>query len=333
MSDTQAVTLGRRWFSAVVRWTLRGVAGLLVLVIVLSLAGAVFQHFAGKADGVRFRPKGQMIAVEGHQFHILCKGQGTPAVILEPGLGLPSLVWAWVEEEVAGSSRVCIYDRAGYGWSDATNAPADAETVSRQLHALLEGANIPGPYVLVGHSIGGAYMRVFAAKYPEAAAALILVDSTSTVGIDWSTLSTPSRLRMAAMEYFTAVGGIRLVLALGFLESWQDLPPEEGAAARAFLSSPKRMEAALKESNSLKRTLRQLSGLGDLGSLPVTVIYSEQVAVVPIVENQKRAWLNSSTNSRSILVRGASHISILTKHAHAREIAGAIASALAGLRH
>lgn len=332
MSDTQAVTLGRRWFSAVVRWTLRGVAGLLVLVIVLSLAGAVFQHFAGKADAVRFRPKGQMIAVEGHQFHILCKGQGTPAVILEPGLGLPSLVWAWVQAEVAGSSRVCIYDRAGYGWSDATDAPVDAETVSRQLHALLEGANIPGPYVLVGHSIGGAYMRVFAAKYPEAAAALILVDSTSTVGLDWSTLRPP-RLRNAAMEYFTAVGYFRLVLALGFFESWQELPPEEGAAVRAFLSSPKRLEAALKERSSLERTLRQLSGLGDLGSLPVTVIYSEQFAVVPIVENQRRAWLNSSTNSRSILVRGANHISILTKQEHAREVAGAIASALAGLRH
>src|SRR5215471_11928378 len=202
MRKTKVTTPDRRILSALVRWTIRGAAGLLLLVVVLSLIGAVFEHFAAEADSMRFRPNGQIIAVDGHQFHLLCKGDGTPTVILEPGLGLPSLVWAWVQAEVAGSSRVCIYDRAGYGWSDATDAPVDAETVSRQLHALLEGANIPGPYVLVGHSIGGAYMRVFAAKYPEAAAALILVDSTSTVGLDWSTLRPP-RLRNAAMEYFT----------------------------------------------------------------------------------------------------------------------------------
>src|SRR5262249_56753914 len=108
----------------------------------------------------------------------------------------------------------------GSGRSDGPDARADAEPVSRHFPALPEGAHIPGPYVLVGHSTGGAYMRVFAAKYPEAAAALILVDSTSPVGRDWSTLSTPPHLRMAAMEYFTAVGGVRLILELGFLDFW-----------------------------------------------------------------------------------------------------------------
>jgi pimeloyl-ACP methyl ester carboxylesterase len=169
----------RRLLSA---WTIRGAAGLLLLVIAPSVIGAVFEHFAEEADSMRFRPNGQMIAVDGHQFHILCKGDGTPTAILEPGLGLPSLVWAWVQAEVANTSRVCIYDRAGYGWSEPTEAPMNAENVSKKLHELLKGGNISGPYVLVGHSVGAAYMGIFATKYPKAAAGLVLIDPTTPVG-------------------------------------------------------------------------------------------------------------------------------------------------------
>ena len=98
MRKTKVTTPDRRILSALVRWTIRGAAGLLLLVIVLSLIGAVFEHFAAEADSMRFRPNGQIIAVDGHQFHLLFKGDGTPTVILEPGLGLPSLVWARVSE-------------------------------------------------------------------------------------------------------------------------------------------------------------------------------------------------------------------------------------------
>src|SRR5215475_2750978 len=323
----------RRLFSALVRWTIRGAAGLLLLVCALSLIGAVFQHFAAETDSKRVRPNGRMIAVEGHQFHLHCKGQGIPTVILEPGSGLPSLVWAWVQAQVSDTSRVCIYDRAGYGWSEPIDVPMDAENVTRQLYALLKAGNIPVPYVLVGHSIGGAYMRLLATTHPEATAALILVDPSSPVGVDWSALGKPSRLWNTSMDYFAAVGGVRFLLTLGFFSKfWRDLPPEEGAAVKAVLSSPKRMEAAIKERSSLADTIKQISTLPNLGSLPLTVIYSEKVASVEITESQKRAWLNSSTSSRFMIVRGADHISVLTNKEHARKVANVIVNALGSLR-
>src|SRR5215470_2578628 len=340
---------GRRFFRAAVRWTVRGAAGLLVLLIALASAGAVYQHFATESDATRFSPNGQMVGIEGRQARIHCLGHGAPTVILEPGLGLPSLVWAWVQPELAGTSRVCVYDRAGYGWSDPSDAPADAANTSRQLYALLNAVDIPGPYVLVGHSIGGAYVRMFAAEHPQAVGALVSVDGSSAVGVDWSNFPKPSTLWRAATPYFATLGGVRALLALGIANFWRDLPPEEGAAVKALISSPRHIEAALKERDSLFDTLKQISTLGNLGSLPLAVIYSEQVAgpdpqargmdaskaaaMAKTIEKQKRAWLDSSTNSRFLIIPGSDHISVLTKKEHARALAHAIIDTVESLKH
>ncbi len=331
---------GRRLFRAAVRWTVRGAAGLLVSLIALASAGAIYQHFATESDATRFRPNGRMVGIEGRQARIHCLGRGPPTVILEPGLGLPSLVWAWVQPELAGAARVCIYDRAGYGWSDPSDAPGDAANTSRRLYALLNAAGIPGPYVLAGHSIGGAYVRRFAAEHPQAVAALVLIDASSAVGVDWSKFPKPSTLWTAAAPYFATLGGVRALLALGLANFWRDLPPEEGAAVKALISSPKHIEAAVKERDSVFDTLKQTSTLGNLGSLPLAVIYSEQVArpdphargmdaskaatLAETIEKQKRAWLDSSTNSRFLTIPESDHISVLTKKEHARALAHAI---------
>jgi pimeloyl-ACP methyl ester carboxylesterase len=218
-----------------------------------------------------------MVRIGARQFHVHCTGHSAPTVILEPGLGLPSLVWAWVQADVASVSRVCIYDRAGYGWSDSTDAPRDAVNTSRELHALLEAANIGGPFVLVGHSIGGAYVRMFQAEYSQAVVGLILVDGSNPAGIDWSAVQKPSVLGTTALYYFARAGGVRALLALRIVNFRHDLPAEEGAAVKAFLSNPGYIETAGKERDSVVDTLKQIGALGNLGSLPLTVIYSEQV--------------------------------------------------------
>jgi len=290
-----------------------------------------------------------VVRIEGRQARIHCLGRGAPTVILEPGLGLPSLVWAWVQPELAGASRVCIYDRAGYGWSDPSDSPADAANTSRQLYALLNAADIPGPYVLVGHSIGGAYVRMFAAEHPQAVAALVLIDGSSAVGVDWSNFPKPSTLWRAATPYFATLGGVRALLALGGIANfWRDLPPEDGAAVKALISSPKHIEAVIKERDSLFDTLKQIGTLGNLGSLPLAVIYSEQVArpdphargmnankaatLAQTIEKQKRAWLDTSTNSRFLIIPGSDHISVLTKEEHARALAHAIMDTVESLK-
>jgi pimeloyl-ACP methyl ester carboxylesterase len=119
---------------------------------------------ADRRDRATYRPNAaEFIEVDGHQLHLLSMGQGTPTVVLEAGSGMIAKAWAcWIQPELAKSTRVVSYDRAGLGWSEATGSPPTAQHIAQQLHTLLSNSGIPGPYVLVGHSFGGIYIRMYA---------------------------------------------------------------------------------------------------------------------------------------------------------------------------
>lgn len=117
-----------------------------------------------------------MVDIGGYSLHINCSGEGKPAVILEPGLGWTSLEWTLVQQGVEKFTKVCSYDRAGYGWSDSASAPRTSLQLVQEMHELLIKAQIPPPYILVGHSFGGINARLFASLYPEEVMGLVLVD-------------------------------------------------------------------------------------------------------------------------------------------------------------
>src|SRR5438094_264455 len=121
---------------------------------------------------------GRLIAVGGHRMYLQCTGSGSPTVVLASGLGERSPSWAWIAPAVGKTTRVCVYDRAGQGWSDDA-APQDGVQLAADLHTLLETAGERAPYVLAGHSVGGTYNLTFAARYPDQVAGMVLVDSAS----------------------------------------------------------------------------------------------------------------------------------------------------------
>src|SRR5215831_18407903 len=110
---------------------------------------------------------GRSYDVGGYRLHLNCTGSGSPTVVLQSGLGEPSPMWSRIAPAVAHTTRVCAYDRAGQGWSDDAPRPQDALQVADDLHTLLGRAGERGPYVLAGHSTGGAYAMTFAARYPR----------------------------------------------------------------------------------------------------------------------------------------------------------------------
>ena len=122
---------------------------------------------------------GRLIDVGGHKLHIDCTGTGSPTVVLEPGLGEPSTAMAWIAPDVAATTRVCVYDRAGRGWSESAGTAQDGVQVATDLHTLLDRAGEHGPYVLAGHSAGGLYVLNFARLYPDDVAGVALLDSMS----------------------------------------------------------------------------------------------------------------------------------------------------------
>lgn len=165
----------RRW----VRWLKRIFAALLLLALALVLCGLVYEALARRADARRFPQQGHSVDVGGHRLNIYCAGEGQPTVILESGLGVPGAGWNLVLPDVAQFTRVCWYDRAGYGWSDGGPMPRTSSQIAKELHTLLQNSGVTPPYVLVGHSFGGFNIRVFHGQYPNEVAGAVFVDSSN----------------------------------------------------------------------------------------------------------------------------------------------------------
>jgi len=127
----------------------------------------------------KYPPPGQLFNVFGHRMHIYCTGTGNPVVILEAGLSSYSLDWSRVQPAISKTTKVCSYDRAGYGWSDPGPKPRTAQEIVKELHQLLLEAGIKGPYILVGQSLGGIYVQLFAVEYPTETAGVVLIDSVN----------------------------------------------------------------------------------------------------------------------------------------------------------
>lgn len=148
------------------------------LAAAIPVAGAAYQQVATARDSSRYPPPGRLVRVDGHKLHILRAGVGAPAVVFDAGAGGWSMDWFAVHAAVAEFTSACAYDRAGLGWSEPGPPPRDARTIARELYALLRNAPVPAPWVLVGHSMGGVHMRVFAAEHPREVVGLVLVDSS-----------------------------------------------------------------------------------------------------------------------------------------------------------
>jgi pimeloyl-ACP methyl ester carboxylesterase len=230
-------------------------AGLLLLI-----SGFAYEELSRRRQAVRFPPVGQLIDVGGHRLHLLSKGAGEPTVVVEQGAGGPSLNWLPLQEQIADFTRVCLYDRAGYQWSDPVSVPRSLADRVKDLHTLLVNGHVPGPYVLVAHSYGGFLIRLFASEYPECVAGLVFVD-------------TPHELSYFRPEVLSAYRKFRWMMNLMNLLSHVGLPRllrfPPAMARREYFA------AASDDIASLERSADWLvkpDAFHPLGDLPIAVI-------------------------------------------------------------
>jgi pimeloyl-ACP methyl ester carboxylesterase len=150
------------------RWIGYGESGVVVVAVFALVVGASYQNVGNRRDLQEHPAPGQLVDIGSHRLHLWCRGTGSPVVGLEAGGAGNVLEWSRVQPDVAKTTRVCSYDRAGFGWSDLGPNPRSAAQIVVELHALLQAAHVPGPYVLTAHSIGGLYVRLYASTYPGA---------------------------------------------------------------------------------------------------------------------------------------------------------------------
>ncbi|MFK8067088.1 MAG: alpha/beta fold hydrolase [Gammaproteobacteria bacterium] len=150
----------------------------------LSLGLLLFlQAIPSHAENI-FDPPGKMVDVGGYSLHLNCVGRGSPTIILETGLGGMSVEWHSIQHQLKQYTKTCAYDRAGYGWSETSSKPRTTKNIVTELHTLLHAENIPGPYILVGHSFGGYTVQHFASVYPQETAGIVLIDASHSEQVD-----------------------------------------------------------------------------------------------------------------------------------------------------
>jgi pimeloyl-ACP methyl ester carboxylesterase len=280
------------------------------VVLLVAVAGGYEAIREARDRSVRSMP-GQLFDVDGHRLHLSCMGSGSPTVILEPGLGEPGVMMSgWIQPGVAAATRVCVYDRAGKGWSESARALQDGFAVADDLRTLLTNADIAGPYVLAGHSTGGVYAQIFAERYPDEVAGVVLLDSQSPNALaelpGWARFYRRFR---TATKVFPVLAGLGL-MRLSHRTTAGGLPSEARSAARAFWPTTRHNRSLRDEVAQLETTLAEAQGLKTLGDKPLVVVTAAKDAMngwLPLQDEMA----GLSTNSIHRVEQGATHTSLV----------------------
>jgi pimeloyl-ACP methyl ester carboxylesterase len=275
-------------------------------------------------------PGGRTYLVAGHRLYLRCTGTGSPVVVLFNGLGERTPSWAWVQDDVMRQTRVCVFDRAGEGWSGAGVGAQDAHQLSADAHGLLRAASVPGPYVVAGHSVGGTYALAYAMDYPGDVAGVGLLDSSTPYQFDLPTYprfySVAHRLS-GLLPPLARAGIVRAYVTAG----GSSLPGAAKSQAEWFASSPRELNADRLEFAELPTVFRQDKALTSLNGKPLFVLTADAGAQGGWMAAQNRL-ANLSTDSLHQTAHGASHQALLEEPGYAAQSARAIEAVVQAVR-
>lgn len=293
---------------------MRIVARIMVMfVFLLAVAGFLYENISEARDRRFHRMPGQLVDVGGYELHIDCAGEGSPTVILDAGLGDSFMSWRKVQPQIAKIARVCSYDRAGLGYSDNSPRPRTSAVIAEELHTLLRNAGISGPLILVGHSMGGFDVRLYAKFYRNDVAGTVLVDSShpeqqkrfpaavNDLDAGW--------IREAEfLEFATPFGVPRL---LGFCGS--------DAAVRAAECNFHSAREQVAELKSISTSAAQAAEAGSLGDMPLIVLSHDPDTPQPdfpedLVKPVNDAWQKMQTELAGLSTRGSQRIAKNSGH-------------------
>ncbi len=263
-----------RLIGKIVKW-----AGIGVLTLVV--AGVLYQQIGLLLDAKFAPPPGDMVSVEGHAVHLVCMGQGSRTYVLDAGAGAGVFEWYRIQPQLAKTGRVCAFDRAGLGWSEAANGGYDGVPAAAYLALLVRAAKIPTPFIYVGHSLGANFAEIYQARYPNDVAALVLIEP----GVPADLLEDFHGTRNEAMAApdcdatcyaagaATALGIVRLS-AIG--AGRRTLSEPTSRIYQAHLARPSTMMTVVASLNATPKTAYEDMDVRSFGKTPVLVIASSE---------------------------------------------------------
>jgi pimeloyl-ACP methyl ester carboxylesterase len=287
------------WMAVRLRRELRGmgrwlIAALIAALLVMAVSGALMTVVAASTSAPG---DGRIIDIGGRGLYLQCQGSGSPVVILQAGAGNGAVGWKQVQPSIAAQTTVCSYDRAGRGRSDDPPGFQDANAIAGDLHALLAKAGIAGPYVLVAHSSGGPYQRVYAATYPVDVAGMALIDPQPADAFtslpDYPGIYDSLALAGGLAPSLARIGLLGLIFGVGPAEATADV-------ARSYRD----------EIRMLPTALEQAARVTSIGDVPLIIVSAGTGSQRGWAEAQV-AQVRLSTKAAHRVVAGATHESLL----------------------
>ena len=308
---------------------------LVFAILAISAVGGAYQTVGEATDSNAMPATGRLIDVDGHKLYLNCVGSGSPTVVLEPGAGAMPSQLGWITPAVARSTRVCVYDRAGRGWSEPADSAQDGAQIATDLHTLLHRGGATAPYVLAGHSFGGLYVRIFAAHYPDEVAGLVLMDSTAAKGPARSVIPTfgdgnfdEPVGRFPVLTSLTARVGLSRLL--GHLD-FGTLPPHSRDEARASVAQASWVRSTVHEYMRGSASMQEAASFGDFADKPLFVLTAGEHPASWMASQDK--MLTLSTNSTQQIVAGATHTDVILEEKYAAATAQAILAVVDSVRY
>lgn len=309
---------------------------ILLIVVALAAAGAIYQAIGLRSDRRRFPPPGRMIALGTHSLHAYECGEGSPTVVFEAALGASAISWCQVQPQIAKLTRTFAYDRAGMGFSQLGPMPRTAERIAGELHALLEAAAVPKPYLLVGHSYGGMVARLYAHQHPENVVGMVLLDPAhpqewlkrtreqrrklwagamlarrgawiARLGIARATATLARRgaRRSAKVVAATVSGGILAGRSERMIAPIDRVLPELRPALAAIWTQPKFYLSLASQIEHMTLSAGQVAETSIRPDLPLAVLSADSLP--PHEIEQHRAVAAASSRGRHQVVAGSGH--------------------------
>lgn len=297
---------------------------ILLTVFIILIVGIAYEQIGEYVDNKEYSPVGKLINVDGHNMHIWAEGTGDETVVFGVGYQMPSgyIDFYPLYSEISKHSRVAVYDRPGYGWSDVADTPRDIDTITKEIHEMLVQAGEKPPYIFVAHSIAGLEALRFAQLYKDEVKGVVLIDgSNPDMYTNMQKQSSFAYARTSIFKnaiYFINKTGITRLL-FSTVYPYSSTPMSTARKGMALATEPlKKLDAALflrtfnnrnqvDEGKNKKKNAFEVLSHGYIGDIPLRIITSEELNNYPESKENQLNLLKWSTNSKQIVVDDSGH--------------------------